>query len=113
MDLSVFLKCFLAVEPTLRSRGHGKMAIRTLRSLYPGAQQVVDFEMPDEAAANNAQRKRRRCFYLQNGYRPTGRFLSYLGVDYEIFCMEETFDFDTFREMMSSLKIDGFEPRYF
>lgn len=104
---------FLAIDPKLRSCGYGNRAIKTLKSLYPGSQQVVDFEMPDKAAANNDQRERRRCFYLKNGYKPTGRFLSYLGVDYEIFCMEDVFEFDTFQNMMSSLKIDGFEPRYF
>ena len=87
-------ECFLEVLSCCRT--HAAFP-RLWKNGYPdseiavsGAQQVVDFEMPDEAAANNAQRKRRRRFYLQNGHRPTGHFLSYLGVDYEIFCMEET-----------------------
>ena len=104
---------FLAIEPKLRSHGYGGRAIETLKALYPGSQQVVDFEMPDETAINSGQRERRRRFYLDNGYRPTGSFLSYLGVNYEIFCMEEEFDFCTFQKMMSSIKIDGFDPRYF
>jgi len=97
----------------LRSGGYGSRAIETLLKLYPNKQQIVDMEMVDESAENNEQRIKRRGFYLRNGYKPTGQFLSYLGVDYEILCMNENFDFDTFKEMMSTLKVDGFNPRYY
>lgn len=104
---------FLAIDKVLRGNGYGGMALKTLRSLYPGFRHVVDFEMVDDAAENNEQRKKRRSFYLKNGYLPTGRFLSYLGVDYEIFCTDKSFDQGEFRELMSRLKIDGFHPKYF
>lgn len=104
---------FLAIDSKQRSHGYGSKAIETLKSLYPKSQQVVDFEMIDETANNNKQRKIRRQFYLRNGYKPTGQFLSYLGVNYEILCMEEAFDFETFKEMMSCIKIEGFNPQYF
>ena len=104
---------FLAVDPAWRSHGYGSRAIDTLKALYPGSQQVVDLEMLDEAAANRQQRERRRLFYLNNGYQPTGRFLSYLGVDYEILCMDKAFDFSLFQEMMSLMRIEGFHPQYF
>lgn len=104
---------FLAIDAKLRSHGYGSMAIETLKALYPKSQQIVDFEMLDETASNSAQRKSRRMFYLKNGYKSTGQFMSYLGVDYEIFCMDEKFDFNSFKEMMSLLKIDGFHPQYF
>lgn len=103
---------FLAIDGSCRSKGYGGRALETLRSLYPGFQHVVDFEMPDESAPNRAQRERRRQFYLRHGYRETGLFLSYLGVDYEVFCMDEAFDEAGFKAMMSTLKIDGFKPKY-
>lgn len=104
---------FLAIDPKRRGCGYGGRAIETLKALYPGHQQVVDFEMPDDVAPNQAQRQKRRAFYLRNGYRETGLFLSYLGVDYEVFCMDEAFDEERFRALMSTLKINGFAPRYF
>lgn len=104
---------FLAIDSSLRSGGYGSKAIKTLLELYPGKQQVVDMEMIDESAGNYDQRLKRRSFYLRNGYLPTGHFLSYLGVDYEVLCMNNDFDFQTFREMMSMMKIEGFVPRYF
>lgn len=104
---------FLAIDPSCRAKGYGSRAIETLRKQYPDKKQVVDFEMLDESAANYEQRKKRRKFYLRNGYLETGHFLSYLGVDYEIFCMDEDFVLDDFKELMSTLHIEGFDPIYF
>ncbi len=104
---------FLAIDPTNRSKGYGGRAIKTLVSLYPDSQQIVDLEMLDETAENHIQREKRRQFYLKNGYKPTGQYLSYLGVDYEVLCMDDNFKFEDFKEMMSTLKVDGFNPVYF
>ncbi len=104
---------FLAIRPELRSHGYGGKTLRLLDELYPDKQQVVDFEMIDEAAPNNAQRITRKAFYLRNGYQETGKFISYLGVDYEILCKQKPFHFDTFQQMMKQFRIEGFVPRYF
>lgn len=104
---------FLAVDPALRSHGYGGQALALLETLYPGRQQVVDLEMPDEQASNNTQRLSRRAFYLRHGYKPTGHFLSYLGVDYEILSKESAFGLEAFQRMMKTFPISGFTPRYF
>lgn len=104
---------FLAIDASCRSKGYGSRAIETLKAAYPGKKQIVDFEMPDDAAGNRVQREKRREFYLRNGYRETGLFLSYLGVDYEVFCMEEDFDAEMFKAMMETIQVEGFHPRYF
>ena len=104
---------FLAIDPSCRAKGYGSRAIETLKAQYPGKKQVVDFEMLDESAANYEQREKRRNFYLRNGYLETGHYLSYLGIDYEIFCMDEHFVLDDFKELMSTLHIEGFNPIYF
>lgn len=104
---------FLAIVPGCRSKGYGGKAIETLKLLYPGKTQVVDFEMPDAAAPNAPQRMRRRAFYLRNGYKPTGLFLSYLGVDYEVMYMGANFDPDTFKALMGTIHVEGFNPVYF
>lgn len=104
---------FLAIDPSCRSKGYGSRAVETLRSLYPDKKQVVDFEILDETANNYKQRKKRKEFYLRNGYKETGLFLSYLGVDYEVMCMNDDFDSDEFKEMMKSIRVEGFSPSYF
>lgn len=104
---------FLAIDTCCRSKGYGSRAIETLKELYPDKKQIVDFEMPDDTAGNCIQREKRRKFYLQNGYRETGLFLSYLGVDYEVFCMEEDFDVAMFKAMIKTIQVEGFHPLYF
>ena len=104
---------FLAIDSSRRSKGYGSYAIEALKEAYPEKKQVVDFEMLDEKADNYEQRKKRRNFYLRNGYKETGLFLSYLGVDYEVFCMEDDFDVEEFKELMTTIQVEGFNPKYF
>lgn len=104
---------FLAIDSAYRSKGYGGKAIKTLKDLYPDKKHVVDFEMIDESADNNQQRIKRKEFYLRNGYKETGLFLSYLGVDYEVMCMEEDFSEDEFKKLMKNIQVEGFNPRYY
>lgn len=104
---------FLAIDSPLRNMGCGSRAIETLREKYPDKKHIVDFEMPDPTAANRVQREKRRLFYLKNGYRETGWFLSYLGVDYEVFCTGGEFDIEDFKELMKNVKVEGLSPVYF
>ena len=103
---------FLAIDPGCRSKGYGTRAIEALKAEYPGKKQVVDFEAQDDRAANCMQRKKRREFYLRCGYRETGLFLTYLGVRYEVFCMNHEFDIRQFKEMMKMIPVEGFHPVY-
>lgn len=104
---------FLAIDSKFRSCGYGGQALQLLDELYPSKQQVVDLEKLDNSAQNAKQRETRRNFYLRNGYKDTNKFLSYLGVDYEILCKDENFDFETFKEMMKTFSIRNFNPKYF
>lgn len=104
---------FLAISADSRGKGYGGRAIETLRAQYPDKIHTVDFEMTDDSAPNKEQREKRRSFYLRNGYHETGLFLSYLGVDYEVFCMSDRFDVMTFKNMMKTIKVEKFDPRYF
>ena len=104
---------FLAIDVTCRSKGYGSRAIETLKAEYPCKKQVVDFEMLDDTANNYKQREKRREFYLRNGYKETGLFMTYLGVDYEVFCMDEDFEPEVFKAMMKTIQVSGFNPKYF
>lgn len=57
--------------------------------------------MQDETVPNNEQRIKR------------GLFLSYLGVDYEVFCMGDDFEPQEFKELMKEIQVEEFEPEYF
>ncbi len=103
---------FLAIEPPLRSHGYGGAALETIKARYPDKVGTVDFEMPDEQAPNREQRLRRRGFYLRNGFRETGVFLRYFGVEYEAFATKPISK-ERFAEMMRSLPIPNFSPIFF
>lgn len=104
---------FFAIDSSCRSKGYGTRAIETLKAKYPDKKHVVDFEMLDDTSNNNEQRVKRRNFYLRNGYKETGLFLSYMGVDYEVFCMDDDFEPEEFKAMMQTIRVDGFLPKYF
>ena len=63
-------------------------------------------------AHNSIQREKRRNFYLHNGYKETGLFLLYLGVDYEVFCMDDNFELEVFKAMMKTIQVKGFDSKY-
>lgn len=113
IDQNLAYLFFLAIVPSYRSKGYGSRVIETLKVRYLDKKQVVDFEMLDDTANNYRQRQKRREFYLRNGYRETGMFLTYLGVNYEVFCMDQDFDPEKFIKMMETIQIDGFDPEYF
>lgn len=103
---------FLAISSLFRSGGYGSSALNILKEMYNGKQHVVDFEMVTRSATNYEQRLNRLKFYLKNDYKDTGKIISYKNVDYEIFCTDDDFDFQTFIELMKDLEIQGFEPKY-
>lgn len=104
---------FLAITPENRSKGYGSSILSLLSEIYKSCQFTVDFEMVDNSAFNYNQRIRRKEFYLRNGFKETGLFLTYFGVSYEVLCMNRDFDIQMFKEMLRSLPIDGFNPSFF
>lgn len=104
---------FLALDTPYQGKGYGKETLRAIQRRYPDKAITVDFELADENAANHEQRQRRRAFYQKCGFSETGWGLSYLGVDYEIFCMNQPFRIQSFQAMLDPLPIPGFHPQYF
>lgn len=103
----------LAIDPSHRSKGYGSHAIEALKERYADRKLIVDFEMPDDAAPNKEQRLRRRQFYLRNGYRETGLFVSYMGIDYEVFSMSDDFDPQAYKDMLGEMDIIKHPLTYF
>lgn len=104
---------FLAIDKKYRQKGYGSKAITAMEERYPDRQYVVDFEMIEDNAPNRMQRIKRREFYLKNGYQETGLFLTYGGVNYEVFCMHGPLEVNAFKELMKRILVEGFHPKYF
>ncbi len=77
---------FLAIDRRTRSKGYGSAAIRKLLEVYPELQLILDFEAIDEKAENNAQRIRRKNFYLRNGFHETGNYTMLREGRFEVVC---------------------------
>lgn len=101
-DISrIGISIFGAIDKSKRGNGYGGEAIRLLHRRYQKCH-VVDFEMIDDTASNNEQRKRRKDFYLRHWYRETGIFVSYQGVDFEVVAVDEALDYEWFKDMMQN-----------
>ena len=75
---------YLTVDETLRGKGYGSRILRMLREILAERRIIADIERLDEDADNIAERKRRRDFYLRQGFVPSGVFYHIYGVDYEL-----------------------------
>lgn len=105
--------CFFAVGASYRSRGYGSEILSKLKELYPTYRIVLDIEAVDESAPNLHQRIKRRDFYLRNGYVPTGHYIAYWGMTFEILCGGGDFDLTVYKELVSNIRVEGISFRFF
>ena len=75
---------YFAIEDSLRGRGYGSKALEAVHRLKPHNRIIVDIELEEARAQNEAQREKRRQFYLHNAYEPTNIRYRWHGEDYEI-----------------------------
>lgn len=66
---------YIAVNSTMQGKGYGSCILNYVKTLYPGNRFIIDIEAVNAYANNHEQRKKRRAFYIKNGYVPTGFFL--------------------------------------
>ena len=106
---------YLAVKRELRSKGIGSAALRDFLLKSRDMQVVVEFEASDDTADDKDIRKRRRDFYLRNGFHETGWYTYYDDTEFEIACSDELFDFqcfERFTEHLSAIVSDHIPKPY-
>lgn len=69
-DLTFIL--YIAVQSVLQAKGYGSQILKYIQNLYPGHRFILDIQAIYENAAQLAQRKKRRDFYIKNGFIPAG-----------------------------------------
>ena len=106
---------FFAITKEKRSRGLGGQALRALKEYYPEKQIVVDFESVREASDNEAQRQRRRQFYLKNGFYETGWYQYYSDTEFELACSEPVFDKEGYEALAADVHTQApeFDPHLY
>ncbi len=72
---------YFAIDPGIQGKGYGGRALKLICEKYGGKRMVLEIETPDERAANNAQRLRRKQFYTKNGWADSGIRVSIFGID--------------------------------
>ncbi|HIR53753.1 MAG TPA: GNAT family N-acetyltransferase [Candidatus Onthovicinus excrementipullorum] len=91
---------YLAVEQSARSQGYGAEMLAWIRA-YCGARTVaLDIEQVIPTADNYEQRKRRRDFYLRNGFRASGCGHTLRNVRYEILASSVDFSPEEYARLM-------------
>lgn len=63
---------FFAVDEPLRSKGYGSLILQALKDKYPDKKIIISIEPCEARAPDIDLRKRRKGFYLRNGYTETG-----------------------------------------
>ena len=63
---------YIAIDTKHRSKGYGSQIMNHIREVYPNNRIILSIEAEDENAENNAQRIKRKQFYIKNGYSYSG-----------------------------------------
>ena len=75
---------YFAVAENLRDEGYGTKIIKAVCEAKKRKRVLVDIEMEEDDAPNEAQRVKRKEFYLRNGFKDTEITYRWEGDDYEI-----------------------------
>lgn len=99
---------FFAVDEALRSKGYGSLILQQLKNKYPDKKIIISIEPCDDNASDIDLRKRRKSFYMRNGYNETGYTMKLNGVVQEIIITNGEFvkrEFYSFFALYSSLSL--------
>lgn len=77
---------YLAVEKQARGNGIGSQILTLIKNEFPACRLVLNIEALDDNAPNNAERIRRREFYVKNGFFGAGYNVREYSVVYENMC---------------------------
>ena len=75
---------FFAVDKCLRSMGYGSSILQQIEKIYPNKKIIISIEPCDDNVPDIELRKKRKSFYMQNGYKKTGYMMKLNGVVQEI-----------------------------
>lgn len=78
---------YLAVDKNQRENGYGSKILDDLTKKYETI--ILSIERPDKDSNDNS--KKRKKFYLKNGFYETNKFIEDNGVQYEILCTNKDY----------------------
>ena len=93
---------YYAVSKERRGRKYGSKGLEELKKLYPDRRIFLEIERLDPAAKNAVQRKRRKAFYLRNGFESSGIFVNVKGCDYELLCLNGKLTYEEYQKVLEA-----------
>lgn len=87
---------YFAVSGKVRSKGNGSRMLQQILKQYEGRDLFGEIELEDPTAENNADRIRRKAFYLRNGLVEVGVRISLFGVEMELLSNGFTMTFEEY-----------------
>ncbi len=88
---------YFAVSTDKRSCGIGGEALKSLQREYEGRRFFLEIESIEEGAQTQAERERRKKFYLTNGMQELGVDVTLFGVDMELLGYNCGINFEEYR----------------
>ena len=90
---------YFAVSEAFRGQNYGSRALEMLKKRYEDQRFLLEIETPDERASNQAQRIRRKNFYLRGGMKETGIQVSLCGVHMELMSDGKEVSFEEYHDI--------------
>ena len=84
IDEDLVYLSYLCVDERRRGKGYGSAILKHITKMYEDKRIVLDIEEVKTDSENYNERKKRKDFYLHNGYQSTGIFYHIYDVDYEL-----------------------------
>lgn len=88
---------YFAVRSDRRGGGIGGEALKALQEMYSVRRFFLEIESVEEGAATQAERERRKRFYLANGMQELGVYVTLFGVDMELLGYNCEVNFEEYR----------------
>lgn len=102
---------FFAVDEIFRSKGYGSAILQEIQQRYPNKKIIISIEPCDADALDLDIRKKRKSFYLRNGYKETGYMVKLNGVVQEILINNGDFIKEEFRTFFAFYSSGTMWPR--
>ena len=97
---------YFAIMPHLQNKGYGSSILQYIKELYKDESIFFEIEVINENADNINERKRRKNFYLKNGFKESG-YGYHFYVDYEVMIRGNKIEPDRWHDMFIDFS-DGF-----
>ena len=109
----IFYIMFFAVDEPLRGQGYGSGILEYLKRENPGKTILLNVELLDETAPNNAQRIRRMAFYQKNGFFDTGMDIREVGGRFRILSSTGKVDTGAYQRVFGKLSWGFWKPKIY